>query len=254
MSRHHYDMGHYSPRPFYDDQHQPRSHPLENRGLRRARFRYYISLWLGLSILVPAVFALSLGDPIHYFPDYVKPKHIVKKEFWLAIFPWAGNDFRQSIFQQEGRKKARSYKAQPQKAQPREAKPQKALPLSQNPSASPYDSLDDSLEQNLGKKKSDKGLSLDALSADSKLQALSPYIVQLTAKRDFAKAQSHFFVLSALYPDLFANHQFEVKKIDLGAKGVFYRLYVISFQSKEGAEQFCDDLHQRGEECLVRKR
>lgn len=80
--------------------------------------------------------------------------------------------------------------------------------------------------------------------------ATGGYVVQITSQRSEAEAQASFRTLRAKFPDQLASYSPIVKRVDLGAKGIFYRALVGPFASSGEADQFCSNLKAAGGGCI----
>ena len=78
------------------------------------------------------------------------------------------------------------------------------------------------------------------------------YHVQLAAYRKPAGAEANWDVLSAAYPDLFADLSKTVRRADLGAtRGIVHQLRVGPFSGEAEARALCETLKKRGADCFV---
>jgi hypothetical protein len=59
--------------------------------------------------------------------------------------------------------------------------------------------------------------------------------------------------MQAKYPTALADRSPIVRRVDLGAKGVFYRALVGPFASASEAGQVCNSLKAAGGQCIVQK-
>ncbi len=84
-------------------------------------------------------------------------------------------------------------------------------------------------------------------------ESMSSYFVQLSSERGETIAQRRFIMLQRDHPDLLAELSATIKEVDLGRRGIFYRLYVGPFSGKQAAKTLCAALKKRGNDCLVRK-
>lgn len=73
--------------------------------------------------------------------------------------------------------------------------------------------------------------------------------VQLSSQRSQADAQATAQTLNARYGSLFAGAQPEIQRVDLGAKGVFYRVRVPA-ASQQAASAICGSIKANGGECF----
>jgi cell division septation protein DedD len=83
--------------------------------------------------------------------------------------------------------------------------------------------------------------------------ARQDYMVQLAASRSRALARGVYARLQTEYDDLLGRRDPFILRVDLGNRGIFYRVNVAGFASKAAADSFCVDLKKRGQDCLVRR-
>ena len=79
------------------------------------------------------------------------------------------------------------------------------------------------------------------------------FMVQLAASRSRALARGVYSKLQTNYNDLLGRRDPLILRVDLGNKGIFYRVNVPGFESRNAATQFCANLKTRGQDCLIRK-
>jgi hypothetical protein len=79
------------------------------------------------------------------------------------------------------------------------------------------------------------------------------YVVQVSSQRSEADALASYKVLQGKFPDLLGPRSPLIKRADLGAARVYYRVMVGPFQSSEEASQFCGDLRTAGGQCIVQR-
>ena len=79
------------------------------------------------------------------------------------------------------------------------------------------------------------------------------YAVQVTSERSETTAQAAFLALQAKYPKQLSGRQWIVRRVDLGAKGTYYRALVGPFESAEMAATLCSGLKAAGGNCIVQK-
>jgi hypothetical protein len=79
------------------------------------------------------------------------------------------------------------------------------------------------------------------------------YAVQVTSERSESNAQAALQALQAKYPSQLSGRQPIIRRADLGAKGIYYRLLVGSFASAEEAAGFCSKLKAAGGNCIVQR-
>jgi hypothetical protein len=79
------------------------------------------------------------------------------------------------------------------------------------------------------------------------------YLVQVSSQRSEAEAQAAFRGMQAKYPTQLGGHAPVIHKVDLGAKGVYYRAMVGPFASSGEAGQLCSSLKSAGGQCIVQR-
>ena len=77
--------------------------------------------------------------------------------------------------------------------------------------------------------------------------------VQVSSQRSEAEAQSAFRALQAKFPTQLSSRQPLVHKVDLGAKGTYYRAMVGPFTNANEAAELCSSLKAAGGQCLVQR-
>jgi len=80
------------------------------------------------------------------------------------------------------------------------------------------------------------------------------FVVQIAAFRNEPRAEEEFVKLQATYPDLLGSLRSDIARADLGDRGIYYRLRVGPFQTKDAAGALCTRLKGRGQDCIVRER
>ena len=78
----------------------------------------------------------------------------------------------------------------------------------------------------------------------------SKYQLQLGAYKSSADAEKGKERLNKKYKELLNKQEYYIEKADLGAKGTFYRLKIISFGSEASARKLCDELRLKKQACL----
>jgi cell division septation protein DedD len=80
------------------------------------------------------------------------------------------------------------------------------------------------------------------------------YVVQISAERSDAKAQSSFKTLQSRYPRVLGDRSPPlIRRVELGKKGTFYRAQIGPFDTIEQAKQLCARLKSAGGHCMVQK-
>jgi hypothetical protein len=77
--------------------------------------------------------------------------------------------------------------------------------------------------------------------------------VQVSSQRSEADAQNAFRGLQAKYPDQLGGRPLQVLKVDLGAKGTYYRAMVGPFSNANEAAELCSSLKSAGGQCLIQR-
>ena len=75
----------------------------------------------------------------------------------------------------------------------------------------------------------------------------------MTSQRSEAEAQSAFRALQGKYASQLGGHSMFVHKVELGAKGTYYRAMVGPFATQAEASQLCSGLKSAGGSCLVQR-
>jgi nitrate reductase NapE component len=79
------------------------------------------------------------------------------------------------------------------------------------------------------------------------------YAVQVTSERSESNAQAALQALQAKYPNQLSGRQPIIRRADLGAKGIYYRVLVGTFASAEEAAGLCSKLKAAGGNCIVQR-
>jgi hypothetical protein len=79
------------------------------------------------------------------------------------------------------------------------------------------------------------------------------YAVQVSSQRSEAEAQASFRSLQAKYPEQLGGRQAMIHRVNLGAKGTYYRAMVGPFASANEASAMCSSLKAAGGQCLVQR-
>ena len=89
-------------------------------------------------------------------------------------------------------------------------------------------------------------------SAES-AQFAGGYAVQVSSQRSEAEAQASFRSLQAKYPNQLGGRQALIHRVELEAKGTYYRAMVGPFASADEANALCSDLKAAGGQCLIQR-
>jgi cell division protein FtsN len=79
------------------------------------------------------------------------------------------------------------------------------------------------------------------------------YMVQVSSQRNEADAQTSFRALQGKFPAVLGSRSPQIKRADLGDKGVYYRAMVGPFDTSDEASQFCGSLKSAGGQCVVQR-
>ena len=97
--------------------------------------------------------------------------------------------------------------------------------------------------------KADRSQVTGSLNASS-----GSWVVQVASvKGDQAQAQQKADTIGQAYQSTLASLALEVKRADLGDKGVYYRVRIGPFADKSGANTVCQKLKGEGQDCFVAK-
>lgn len=81
--------------------------------------------------------------------------------------------------------------------------------------------------------------------------ASGEFLVQIAALRDPESADRAWTHLISRHPDLLQGAEKRVQRADLGSRGIFYRLRVGAFATRDNANEFCEALKTTGNDCIV---
>jgi len=79
------------------------------------------------------------------------------------------------------------------------------------------------------------------------------YAVQVSSQRSEAEAQAAFRDQMSKYPDQLGGKQPLIHKVDLGAKGIYYRVMVGPFTTGSEASALCSSLKAAGGQCIIQR-
>ncbi len=80
------------------------------------------------------------------------------------------------------------------------------------------------------------------------------FLVQLAALRAKDGARPAWARLQKAHPALLGDRELAIQRVDLGDRGIFYRIQAGFFADRAGAGDLCNALKARGQDCLVVKR
>jgi hypothetical protein len=79
------------------------------------------------------------------------------------------------------------------------------------------------------------------------------YAVQVSSQRSEQEAQSAFHALQGKYPSQLGGKPMFVHKVELGAKGTYYRALVGPYASASEATSLCSSLKSAGGSCFIQR-
>ena len=77
------------------------------------------------------------------------------------------------------------------------------------------------------------------------------YVAQVSSQKSEADAQASYRTLQGKYPSVLGSRSAQIRRADLGEKGVYYRATVGPFETSDEASQFCGSLKTAGGQCVV---
>jgi cell division septation protein DedD len=80
------------------------------------------------------------------------------------------------------------------------------------------------------------------------------FVVQLAALRARDGGRPAWARLQKAHPALLGDRELAIQQVDLGDRGIFYRVQAGFFAERAGARDLCNALKARGQDCLVVKR
>ena len=83
--------------------------------------------------------------------------------------------------------------------------------------------------------------------------AANGYVVQFSSQRSEVDAQAYFRSLQEKFPSQLEGRTAIIRRADLGAKGIYYRVVTGPFASAGEADQFCGSLKAAGGKCISRR-
>jgi hypothetical protein len=79
------------------------------------------------------------------------------------------------------------------------------------------------------------------------------YVVQVSAQKTEDEARASYHALQQKYPSVLASREANIRRADLGDKGVYYRAQIGPFTTADQANALCGDLKSAGGQCIVQK-
>lgn len=84
--------------------------------------------------------------------------------------------------------------------------------------------------------------------------ASGAFVVQIGAYRALEEAEAGWLAFVSRHADMTSGRAPDIQRADLGERGVFHRLRVAGFETREEAAAYCASLDARGQSCLVARR
>lgn len=82
----------------------------------------------------------------------------------------------------------------------------------------------------------------------------SDWVVQVASTRSETDARAVWTTLQQKFPGLVSGTYADVKRADLGDKGIYYRTRVAGLSDKSAAQSLCNSFKAAGQACFVAKR
>lgn len=82
----------------------------------------------------------------------------------------------------------------------------------------------------------------------------SDWVVQVSSTRSQADAANAWQMLKVKFPNLVSGKYADVKRADLGDKGIYFRTRVAGVSDKAAAQSLCNSFKAAGQACFVTKR
>jgi hypothetical protein len=79
------------------------------------------------------------------------------------------------------------------------------------------------------------------------------YVVQVAAQKSEGEAQASWQTLQQRYSSVLGGQQAQIRRVDLGERGVFYRAQVGPFTTRAQASEVCQSLKAAGGECVIQR-
>lgn len=80
------------------------------------------------------------------------------------------------------------------------------------------------------------------------------FVVQIAAFRTVEEAEEAWIAFIARFPDLAGGRSPSIVEANLGARGIYHRLRIAGFETRDEASRYCQTLSSRGQDCLVAAR
>ncbi|MFC4724169.1 SPOR domain-containing protein [Glycocaulis abyssi] len=80
------------------------------------------------------------------------------------------------------------------------------------------------------------------------------FVVQIAAFRTIEEAEEAWIAFVTRFPDLASGRNPSIVEANLGARGIYHRLRIAAFETRDDASRYCQTLSSRGQDCLVAAR
>lgn len=90
--------------------------------------------------------------------------------------------------------------------------------------------------------------------ATSTASASGNFVVQIAAFRTLQEAEEAWIAFISRFPDLARGRSPSIVEANLGARGIYHRLRIAGFETRDEASRYCQTLSSRGQDCLVAAR
>lgn len=80
------------------------------------------------------------------------------------------------------------------------------------------------------------------------------FVVQIAAFRTIEEAEEAWIAFVTRFPDLASGRSPSIVEANLGARGIYHRLRIAAFETRDDASRYCQTLSSRGQDCLVAAR
>jgi SPOR domain len=90
-------------------------------------------------------------------------------------------------------------------------------------------------------------------SSNTPVPASGGYVVQVNSQKTEAEAQAAWRQMQSRFPTVLRSRVATIRRVDLGAHGVFYRAMLGPFADRDQASEFCQTLTTAGGDCIVQR-
>lgn len=79
------------------------------------------------------------------------------------------------------------------------------------------------------------------------------YVVQVASQKSEQEAQAAWQQVQSRYPGVLGNHQAQIRRVNLGERGTFFRAQLGPYSSRAQASEICESLKAAGGECIIQR-